>query len=737
MEFRSSIICALFAVAAMATRASAQAEYYSHVVFDNSLTSNSYFYSTAEPAGTSTVDNVHGHLPVETGTWKTPPNALRLTWTSRQNGGWRAEIRLVDFRNRLPQLNGTTLSFWVYAPEAVSAADLPEIVLSNAREGLQIAQFPGSFTVPEPLGKFAGDIPVKRWTEIRIPMDSLKTASIYPFRPQDLQSVVFHQSHADNLAHTLLIDDVSVIDAAAPATSLQPPASVEAESFERHVTLHWQAPEQRNLARFVVYRSLNGADSRPIGIQTPGIHSYVDWLAKPGVKAQYKIVAEDWSYRDSAFSAVANAETRPMSDDALLTMLQKESFQYYWDGADPHSGMARENIPGDDRIVATGASGMGICALVVGVDRRFISRNQGLERMEQIVTFLEKADKYHGAFSHYMNGATGRTMPVFGMLDNGGDLVETSFLMEGLLTARQYFSGSSEREKNLYKRITNLWEAVEWDWYRLEPNSNYLYWHWSMQWASAIHHPLIGFNETMVTYLLAIASPTHGVPASMYYTGWAGQAEMAQQYRQGWSGTPDGNHYKNGNSYYGIKLDVGAGHGGPLFFTHYSFLGPDPHALHDKYTESYFENNRNIALINQAYCIENPQHIQGYGPDAWGLTAADTPQGYAASAPDQADDHGTMAPTGALASFPYTPQQSMSALKHYYRDLGGDLWGVYGPRDAFSPAENWISPIYMGLNQAPIVVMVENYRTGLIWKNFMANPEVGEMLRKLDAAGKN
>ncbi|MGC1294240.1 MAG: glucoamylase family protein [Alloacidobacterium sp.] len=310
-------------------------------------------------------------------------------------------------------------------------------------------------------------------------------------------------------------------------------------------------------------------------------------------------------------------------------------------------------------------------------------------------------------------------MPVFGVLDNGGDLVETSFLMQGLLTARQYFNGPNERERDLSRRITQLWESVEWDWYRDSPQSDFLFWHWSPEWNWPIHHPLIGFNEVMVTYLLAIASPTYGVPAEMYYSGWASQAQGALDYRQGWSSTSDGNHYANGHTYFGIKLDVGSGTGGPLFYTHYSFMGFDPHALHDRYTASYFENNRNIALINRAYCMANPKHYPGYGANTWGPTASDTPEGYAASAPDEADDHGTMTLTGALASFPYTPEASMEAFKHYYRDLGGDLWGIYGPRDAYTPGGTWVSPIYMGFNQAPIIAMVENYRTGLLWKNFM------------------
>jgi hypothetical protein len=413
-------------------------------------------------------------------------------------------------------------------------------------------------------------------------------------------------------------------------------------------------------------------------------------------------------------------------------MLQEAAFEYYWDGAEPHSGMAYENQPGDDRLVATGASGFGVGALVVGVSRHFITRDQGLERVERIVTFLEHAPRYHGAWSHYMNGATGQTMALFGMLDNGGDLVETSFMMEGLLMARQYFNGPSARERELFQRISRLWETVEWDWYRQNSQSDFLYWHWSPQWGYQIHHPLIGFNETMITYLLAVASPTHGVPASMYYSGWASQSLRAQQYRQGWSGSVDGNHYGNGNSYYGIRLDVGVGSGGPLFFTHYSFLGMDPHAVRDRFTASYFENNRNIALINYAYCVANPRHHADYGADAWGLTAGDGPRGYDTPAPGDSDDPGTLTLTGALASFPYTPKESMAAFKHFYRDLGAQLWGIYGPRDAYNASLDWVSPIYMGLNQAPIVVMIENQRSGLPWKSFMANTEITEMLHRLN-----
>ena len=228
---------------------------------------------------------------------------------------------------------------------------------------------------------------------------------------------------------------------------------------------------------------------------------------------------------------------------------------------------------------------MGIAALVVGADRHFITREQGVQRLTKIVNFVEHAQRYHGAWSHYMNGSTSQSMPVFGMFDTGGDLMETSFLMEGLLAARQYFHGTSVAEKDLYQHITRLWETVEWDWYRSDPKSDFLYWHWSREWGDQIHHPLIGFNEVMITYLLAMASPTHGVPVDMYYSGWAGQSHTAINYRGGWSGSLDGHHYGNGHTYYGIKLDVGVGTGGPLFFTHYSYFGFDPHGLRDRYTK--------------------------------------------------------------------------------------------------------------------------------------------------------
>jgi hypothetical protein len=254
------------------------------------------------------------------------------------------------------------------------------------------------------------------------------------------------------------------------------------------------------------------------------------------------------------------------------------------------------------------------------------------------------------------------------MFDNGGDLVETAFLMEGLLAARQYFKGSNPAERDLYSRISHLWETVEWDWYRRSPESDALYWHWSPEWARHIDHRLSGFNEVMIVYLLAIASPTHAVSPGLYYSGWANQGEAGARYRRGWSGVNEGEQYTNGHTYYGIKLDVGVGTGGPLFFTHYFYMGFDPRGLHDRFTD-YFRNNRDIARINLAYCTQNPGHYTGYGADFWGVTASDGAKGYVPHEPRRELDDGTMTFTGALSSFPYTPESSLAMLRHVYRDL--------------------------------------------------------------------
>ena len=736
MNSRLSAVLLLIAGICVARPGAAESDYYRHVFFDNSIQREVYFQSSAAKTAPSELTSVGWRLPVESKHFRTPPNAIRIAWQSVAGGSWDAQIQFVAYPNRFPDFAGNTIYFWVYSPEAIAADDLPNVVLSDARGGLQVATMPGSFTVEEPLANYTGDLPAGKWVPVRIPFAKLRSASVYQFQYERLQSVIFHQRRADGKKHVLIVDDIRIDDepaAGAAQATLPVPESVTAKGFDRHIDVQWQTPAGSNAAYYVVSRSLDGGPFLPIGTQRPGVNRYADFIGRSGAKASYRVAAADWEGRESDPSAEATAATRELSDDELLDMLQEAAFRYYWEASGPNTAMARENLPGDDRIVATGATGLGISALVAAVHRKFITRDQGLGRLEKLVSFLERAPRYHGAWSHYYNEETGETMPLFGMYDNGGDIIETSYVIQGLLTARGYFDRKDARERKLRERITALWEAVEWDWFRMTPDSPYLYWHWSPQWGHRIQHPLIGFNETVPTYWFAIASPTHPVPASMYYSGWASQEKRAQDYRQGWSGSPDGRMYANGNTYYGIKLDVGVSTGGPLFFIHYIFMAFDPREMRDRYTDSYFDNSRSVAEINRAYCIANPKGFKGYGPDAWGLTASFGWNGYTTPAPDEWNDDGTITLTGALASYPFTPEASMAAFKHFYRELGAELWGIYGPRDNYNPTHDWVAFHYMGLNQAPIVAMIENHRSGVLWRAFMSNPEIGEMVKKLAA----
>ncbi len=710
---RFAAALATLALFVLSSVALADTHYYHHVFFDNSLTPDNYFYSSGTQTSPSTLALIDDRLPVERDIVHTPPNALRIEWNSKQEGNWTAEVHVKHFRNREHEFEGSTLTFWLYSPEAIAAADLPLVRIADTDDG---------FSKPIPLATLIHGIEARKWTRVDILLTQFTAASIRKLDPHRLQALVLSQGASDHAPHTLILDDIQInspSETKAPSAPVAPPKQVSAKGFERHVDVAWNASESANLQQYVIYRSLDGLHYDPIGIQEAGIHRYADYLGKTGVNASYKVAAQSWDGRTSVMSNAVAAATHAMSDDELLTMLQDECFRYYWDEAGPRSGMARENIPGNDRIVATGASGFGIMAIIAGVDRGFVTRDQGRERLEKIATFLEKAPRYHGAWSHFMDDQTGATLPVFGMFDDGGDLVETAFLMQGLLVARQYYSHADAPEQALHARISKLWETVEWDWYQRTPQSDALYWHWSPDWNWQINHRLTGFNEVMITYLLAVASPTHSVSPGLYYTGWTDNAANNPK-----------NDFLDGHTYFGITLDAGTKEGNPLFFTHYSYMAFDPRGRRDKFVD-YFQNNRNLALINRAWCIENPEKHKGYGPDSWGLTASDGPEGYVPNAPDKYDDVGTMTPTGALSSFPYTPEPSMLALKHFYRDLGDRLWGPYGPRDAFNLDQNWFAPIYMGLDQAPIVVMIENYRTGLIWKLFMSNPEIQPMLTKI------
>jgi len=693
----------ILAVRLLSTGLNAQ----TYLYFQDSPSSSYYDYSWMELTAPSELERKGSDLrrfPVE---FAIPAhqgvNSLRLKWVSKTGGGWFA-IAAGDNWTEKNISQTDTLLFWLYSVEGITKTNLPKFFMEDITNKKSTFQL---------LSPWVNDLTAGVWTRVTVPMSQL-------FNAHDgtdftkIKTIGFTQNTSDGVEHTLLIDDMRVFKGDGTSPSASRPTGVVAKGYDSHIELSWYLNPETFLTGYEIDRSMDGGKTfTTVKVTDTSTYMYIDWVRPSGtaVEASYRVKALNESNEASVPSDTVTASTHAFSDEELLDMVERYTFRYFWDYAQPSSGMSRDrNYPVD--VVTTGGSGFGVMAILVGIERGYITREQGTERILKILGFLETADRFHGAWPHFINGNTGKVVP-FSTKDDGGDLVETAFLIQGLLTARQYFNGESIDERTIVEKITTLWEEVEWNWYR-QNGSNVLYWHWSPDYAWQMNLPIRGWNECAIVYLLAVASPTHNIPASLWNTGWAGSS-----------------YYLNGRSFYGHLLKVGWDYGGPLFFAHYSFLGFDPRYIHDSYA-NYFENNRNIALIHQAYCIQNPRGYEGYSESCWGLTASDDPDGYKVHEPTQGGDNGTITPTAALASFPYTPEESVLALKHFYRELGDKVWNWMGFYDAFNQERDWWATSYLAIDQGPIILMIENYRSRLLWNLFMSNPEIQPMM---DAIG--
>ncbi|MBN2001323.1 T9SS type A sorting domain-containing protein, partial [candidate division KSB1 bacterium] len=641
-------------------------------------------------------------FPVESENVFQGVNSLRLKWTSRSGGDWGIAVASPGWQAfDYTQLD--TAIFWVNGPQAIGAAELPSLALEdvNNQKSRRIG-----------MGEFLSlDNDSATWQKVVLPLDRF-LANAGGIDPMRIKTLYFFQKAADQQEHILWIDEIFAFRAGSDlAAKLSAPQAIGTGAHDSRVDIKWRPDDADNLRGYFIYRAENpqGPFTR-INPVAHTVHIYSDFTGENGKTFYYYVTAVNTVFDESPKSQIVYATPQAAATDELLTSVQQATFRYFYDYGHPVSGLARER-KGSGDVVTSGGTGFGLVTLVVGAERGFAPRDSIAVRILRIIDFLQnKAQRYHGAWPHWINGRTGETIP-FSQYDNGGDLVETSYAVEGLLTARQYFNRDTPLEKEIRDRATQLWHEVEWDWYRQNPPQNKLYWHWSPNYGFRMNMAVTGFNEAMITYLAAIASPTHGVPGSLFYSGWAGSGQ-----------------YANGREYYGYKLWVGPPYGGPLFFTHYTFLSFDPRGR-DRYC-NYYDNNRNISLIHRAYCSDNPENHKGYSDLVWGLTASDNPWGYLAHAPD--NDNGTITPTAAISAMPYTPEESIETLKHFYYYYGPRLWGEFGFRDAFNLDADWFASSYLAIDLGTIVPMIENYRTGLCWKLFMADPDIQAMLGKIE-----
>lgn len=514
-----------------------------------------------------------------------------------------------------------------------------------------------------------------------------------------------------------LIGILLLIFVAAPlagATRYALPRTISAEVYPKHVEINFE-----NRHGFI-YDILVSVDEGRTFIKRGETNNdyYLDfWNNYPTTKAIiYRVVSQGLSPNSEAASKSQVVVTiKKFTDDDLLDMVQKYTTRYFYDFSHPDCGMARErnNNPKGD-IVTTGGTGMGIMALVAGIKRGYFPREKAITKMEQIISFLERVERFKGAWAHWYNGNTGKVFS-FSEFDDGGDIVETAFLTQGLLTAREFMKSGNISEKALAERITKMWKEIDWNWYTQGTDS--LYWHWSKNYGFKMNHRIKGFDETLITYVLAASSPTYPIRPSVYHACYTESA-----------------YFKNDKSYFGIPLSLGMEYGGPLFFTHYSFLGLNPTNLVDRYAD-YWERNRAHVLIHREYAIQNPKKHKGLGANFWGFTSSDDALlGYTSHHPGTNDENGTVSPTAAVSSIPYTPAYSMEVIKHLYFDLGNQTFGRYGFYDAVNltlPVGQQVVRSYLAIDQGPIAVMIENYRSGFIWKLFAENKEIGNGLKAL------
>ena len=431
--------------------------------------------------------------------------------------------------------------------------------------------------------------------------------------------------------------------------------------------------------------------------------------------------SSEWDVNDSMVSTPQ--PTIQYTDTQLIEMVQKDALKYFWDYAESNSKLARERYhtdnPGQDaQVVSAGGSGFGLMTILVGVKNGYVTKAEAVSRLTTALNFLQNANRFHGAWPHWMNGANGQVIP-FSPQDDGGDLVETAFLAQGLICVREYFKTSTDAaELALSQKADALFKGVEWSWYTKGENT--LYWHWSPNYNFQMNMQLKGFDETLITYVMAAASPTFTIDKPVYTNGWARNGAIV-----------------NGGSLYGNPLVVAhngaVGSIGPMFWSHYSFLGLDPRGLTDDYV-NYGNATTSHAKIMYQYCVTNPKGWQGYNSKSWGLTAsysrnADGTTGYSAHQPN--NDLGVITPTAALSNMPYTPTESMNVLRFLYNENYNKYVGVAGPYDAYSVHYNWVTPRYLAIDQGTIAPMIENHKSQFLWQLFMNAPDVKQGLIKL------
>lgn len=738
---------------------SAFADTYPGVLFDNSIMRGSYAHSHVNYQGSSWVENVQCHLPVSDTLFFTPGNALSLKYTSGEAGFWQTDLFFPRATGNYQTDDQQVLSLklFVHSPET-EAVNMPAVSLvyseGHASNQLDLSRY---------VSNFAPNV----WLSVQIPVADFG----YAWRQASVEGVRLAQGTRDRGAHHVFVDQVEFLPLQPPTEKLFSAAVLSAaKAYERHVKLTWELPMTPSIRYIKIYRSEDNDTFEPVGMKPVFVRNAIDLVPVSNKTYYYKVAWVDYNYAESPFSAVKEAATQTATDEELLDFIQETHVNYFLENVEVNSGMHTLSRKLADPRVSVKHTGLSLLAQIVGVERGFVPRSLVANRTLRILRFLADAEQHLGTFPAVLNGRTGEGIHRADSVPTV-DVAATSYLVQGMLVARQYFNGEAKEEVALRGQIDSLYQRVNWEEFVGQDEQDaFLFDSWSPVNGFADAKPLGGFNESMVSYLLALGSPTFPIPEESYITGMGYQRELVdtaaayhlelvnnsffsatlgeevQQQTQtqeegseqteeqaGEAGEeiqeqkPEEQKQVKPESYflrtslakdtvfYGLPVSAGNIDETPWNAV-LPFLAFDPREKADTFA-NYFDNNRNLL---QAYKRrDNEVQVDDFSLDIWGgLYRADTL------------GHQTfvVSPAISIASYAYQPKEALKSAREFYDRYGGNMFTDYGFRSWINPRGNTVSERFDPISQAAVAVLIENGRTGLIWDLLAKDEHIGRVV---------
>ncbi|HUH18355.1 glucoamylase family protein [Albibacterium sp.] len=647
------------------------AENYPEVLFENSILPTSYSGSEVQYQGNSWIRNIRNSLPVSDSVFFTPNNALSLNYISSAQGHWHADV---FYPEKYQVSRNGVLILKLYVESKTTINELP---------AFQLIQTDSLISEPILLEGYISDFKENTWLSIEVPISKIRGLNDNP----EITAIRFLQHGMDTKEHQIYIDQIEILPSRTPSNKLTSAAVLKSVlPFERHIDVSWQLPLTPSIRYIKIYRSENNKDFQPVAIRPIFATKYSDVISEVGKTYYYKIAWLDFQYRESPYSSVKETKTKILSSDELLNMVQHANIEYYIDGMEFNSGMHQFRRARNDAIVSPKLTGIGIMALISGVNQKIIPRNVFVDRLNKISSFLTSAESIHGAFPALIDGRTGKGVfsdPYNPVVDLDG----TSYLIQGLLVAKQFLNPQDPTEATIRNKITSISKAVEWNKF-IQPQSPFLYTDWSVNTEFSQAKPLMG-REALSTYLIAWASPNYNIP---FNDSIAIVKNLSEEI------------------HYGLPLTIGTTDD-PLDSLLTAFAVFDPRDKHDK-GANYYNELHNLILIKYRKSLE-----EGSLPDGLGSNLT-------------VDSKGWTDPSSIVSAYPFTPHLALRNLMEVYRKYPTLFWSEYGFR-TINLKENKLSLNTQGIRFGTEAIMIENGKTDLIWKLFAQDQDINRIVNAL------